>query len=237
MYRKPSAPPLPIRRRARSSKMARGSRCGPRSLVSTASRISSLLQKPDSNGKAGERQRAAQKRPMSMWQQALRRPPKRLMSMTLPIACMTLPALEGIAAALKKACVTKCDIAAAMARSSTCSPGRLPSGIHGRAERQEHIPQLTKTSSMPRRLAKSFCVSTIEAPRRSRRGSRRWRQPSTWAAATARTTAYSVRRGRRRPSPSWRRESSRSDRGRAFHRVEQPDVQRELRRFARRRWG
>ena len=58
-----------------------------------------------------------------------RRPPKRRMSITPPIACITLPAPRN-SSALKKACVTRWNM-----------PAVTPSDRAG-AQRQEHVAQV-----------------------------------------------------------------------------------------------
>ena len=90
-----------------------------------AARISSLLQKPDKSGTPAKAA-APHRKTQCVVFSTLRKPPKRLMSMTLPIACMTLPAARK-SRALKKAWVKRWKIAANTAKDARSVPSPLPS--------------------------------------------------------------------------------------------------------------
>ncbi len=73
-----------------------------------------MLQKPDSRGKPANAS-APHRNVQCVCGSTVRKPLKRRMSMTLPIACITLPALKNNRA-LKKACVNRWNMAATTAK-------------------------------------------------------------------------------------------------------------------------
>ena len=91
-----------------------------------------MLQKPDSSGTPASAA-APHRNVRCVTGISFRRPPNCRMSMTSPIACITLPA-ERNSSALKKACVNRWNIAAVTANAGLIAPDR--------AERQEHEAEL-----------------------------------------------------------------------------------------------
>ena len=151
-----------------------------------------------------------------------RRPPNRRMSMTSPIACITLPAARN-SSALKKACVNRWKIAAVDRERRARS--RPP-----RAERQEHEPELA--DGRVREDALQVGLRQRDERGEQRRDPADPRDRSICASGAQReqrrAAGEQVDAGRHHR----RGVDQRRDRRRAFHRVRQPDVQRELRRLA-----